>query len=121
MGVFKTIGDHANNATHIAERYLKTTHQYYKLKFFKEIAFAVSMVSKVLLIGACIAIALIFAAVSGALFLGQLFNNLALGYVTMAGIFVLLAWLIYSNRHLVNTYVLKKMSANFFSDDDSDF
>ncbi len=118
MNVFESIGEKADRATEIGEAYLKTSHQFFKLKLFQQLAFSVSMVAKLIFIGSFIILGIIFGAVAGAISLGKLFNSLPLGYLTVAGIFFLLGFLLFATRKTINRYVLEKMSLKFFSEDD---
>lgn len=118
MNVFESLGDKAESASKIGERYVKSTHQYYKLKIFQQLAVSVSIVAKLLVVGACLILGIIFAAVAGANYLGQLFNSISLGYIAIAGLFFIMAILLYITRKTINKYILQKMSVDFFSEDD---
>ncbi|MGY0392842.1 hypothetical protein ACW5R3_09835 [Bizionia sp. KMM 8389] len=117
MNVFESIGEKTDKAGDIGEKYLKTSHQYFKLKLFQQLAFTVSVVAKLLIIGSLFILAFIFGSIAAAVSLGDLFNSLALGYVTVAGVYLLIGVLVYLLRASINTYVIKKMGAKFFSED----
>lgn len=116
MNIFESIGEKADRATDIGEKYISSSHQYFKLKLFQQLAFSVSLVAKLIAVGAFIFLGLIFAAVAGALKLGELFENLALGYLSVAGIFLIIGLLIYATRKSINCYIIKKMGSKFFSE-----
>lgn len=114
MSVFNDINSTTDKATDIGERYLKTSHQYFKLKVFQQLTLTVSMLAKVLLIGGIAFVGLIFLAVALAIKLGNVFNSLVLGYLCVGAIFLVLALVIYSLRSKINRYIIKTFSLKFF-------
>ncbi|WP_170234002.1 hypothetical protein [Bizionia myxarmorum] len=120
MNVFESIGDKTERAADIGEKYIDASREYFKLKLFQQLAFSVSMVAKLLAVGSLLVLALIFAAFAGAITIGDLLENMALGYLSVAGIFLLIGLLIYASRGSISCYVIKKMGTKFFSEDEDE-
>ncbi|SFN74097.1 hypothetical protein SAMN04487989_103135 [Bizionia echini] len=118
MNVFESIGDKTDRATDIGEKYIKVSHQYFRLKLFQQLTFSVSMVAKLVVIGAFIILGIIFGAVAVAISIGNFYNSLPIGYLSVAMLFFLLGLILYFTRKSINTFIIKKMSLKFFTEDD---
>lgn len=114
MSVFNDINNTTNKVTDIGERYLKTSHQYFKLKVFQQLTLTMSLLAKVLLIGGIAFIGIIFLAVALAIELGNAFESLVLGYLCVGLIFLAIALVIYGLRAKINTFIIKTFSLKFF-------
>ncbi|UPS91568.1 hypothetical protein [Bizionia sp. M204] len=117
MNVFESIGEKTGRAADIGENFLEKSHQYFKLKVFQQLTYAVSMVAKLLAVGTLLVLGLIFGAFAGAIHLGKLFENLALGYLSVAAIFFIIGLIIYITRKSISAYVIMKIGAKFYEDD----
>ncbi|MBR9914409.1 MAG: hypothetical protein GYB32_06200 [Algicola sp.] len=114
MTVFESLNQTTDKATDTAETYIKTSQQYLKLKVFQQLTISLSLVTKLTIIGGLATLALIFIAVAGAIEIGEALGNLALGYATIALLFVLLAIIVYYLRHLIDKKIIKVISTKFF-------
>ena len=118
MSVFDSLGETADKATDTGEKFLKTSHQYFKLKVFQQITFSISMIAKLIAIGSFVFIGFIFGAVAGAIALGNTLESMSLGYLLVGLMFILIGVIIYVNRSFINKIVLEKLGSKFFSEDD---
>ncbi|HLV39585.1 hypothetical protein [Xanthomarina sp.] len=116
MNVFNSIGETTDKATDIGETYFKASHQYLKLKIFQQLTLSVSMVTKLVVIGAFLFLGLIFCAVATAMAIGEALENLLLGYLIIGAFFLFTAILIYWSRAAINKIVLQKIGDKFFSE-----
>ncbi|MBO6880482.1 hypothetical protein [Winogradskyella sp.] len=114
MSVFNDINNTTDKASEIGERYLKTSHQYFKLKVFQQLTLTMSLLAKILLIGGIAFIGIIFLAVALAIELGNVFESLVLGYLSVGTIFLVVALIIYSLRAKINRFIIKTFSLKFF-------
>ncbi|TXE10547.1 phage holin family protein [Gelidibacter salicanalis] len=114
MNVFESINNTSNKATDIGEQYLDKTKKYYKLKVFQHLSYAISMLGKAIIIGAVLFIGLIFLAVASAIAIGNLLGNVALGYLVVGGAFIIVSFIIYKTRHLIDSAIIKKIQSKIF-------
>lgn len=113
--LFKSINDTTDKAVDIGEKYIKDTQEYYKLKVFQQLTVSVSMIAKVLCIGALLFIGLIFLSFAAAIALGEMLNNIALGYLIVAGFFLIVGGIAYVTRAFINGLIISKLSPKFFN------
>ncbi len=113
--IFESINNTSDKAVGVGEKYLQDTQDYFKLKIFQQLTVSVSMVTKVLVIGGLLFIGLIFISVAAALAIGDWLDNTALGYLIVAGFFLITGALLYTNRNLIDKEIIKKMSPKFFN------
>ncbi|WP_299226282.1 hypothetical protein [uncultured Psychroserpens sp.] len=114
MTVLESLNNTTNKATDTAEKYLKTSQQFIKLKVFQQLTISLSLIIKLAIIGGLAALALIFIAVSGAIAIGEALNNLPIGYLIVGVIFLLLSCVVYFIRTLIDKKIIKAMSNKFF-------
>ncbi len=113
--IFESINNTSDKAVDISEKYLKDSHDYYKLKIFQQLTISISLVAKVLIIGGLLFIGLIFLSVAAAIFIGQQLGNVALGYLVVAGIFLIIGIIIYVSRNIINKKIIETLSLKFFN------
>lgn len=113
--IFESINNTSDKAVDIGEKYIKDTQEYYKLKIFQQLTISVSLVAKALIIGGLLFIGLIFLAVAAALAIGRMIDDVALGYVIVAGVLMIMALIIYFTRDFINKTVIKTLSLKFFN------
>lgn len=113
--IFKSINNTSDKAVDIGEKYIQDTKDYYKLKIFEQLSVTVSLVAKVLIIGGLLFIGLIFLAFAGAIGLGQLLENMALGYVIVAAVFMIIGLIVYMTRASINGKIIAKLLPKFFN------
>ncbi|MGJ5643251.1 hypothetical protein [Formosa sp. S-31] len=114
MSVFESLNETSGKAKDIGERYVKSSHQYVRLKVFQQFTVAMSLLGKIFVIGGVVFIAFLFFALSAALAIGKALDSLALGALIVGGAFFLVALVIYLLRHRIDHRFIQKMSHNFF-------
>jgi len=100
-----------------AKAYVESSLAYYKLWGFKVAMKSTTLLVKFLLIAMCLMIVLLFVSIAGAMVLGQLFNSYPLGFLAVAGIYLVLALLLFLVKDkIVEGPILEKFSEIFFND-----
>jgi hypothetical protein len=113
--IFESINNTTDSATEIGEKYLDDTKEYVRLKIFQQLTISISMIAKALIIGGLLFIGLIFLSVAAALAIGKWFDNVALGYVIVAGFFLIIGGILYLQRSIISKRIIKIMSPKFFN------
>jgi hypothetical protein len=114
MNLFESINDTSGKVLDAGETYVKKSQEYFKLKVFQQISVSITFLAKALIIGSLLFIGLFFIAFASALALGDWFGNLALGYLIIAGVFLITTVIAYYNRKLINRKIIKSLSSKFF-------
>ncbi|MCX7550067.1 phage holin family protein [Xanthomarina sp. F2636L] len=114
MNIFESINDTSGKMADAGETYAKKTQEYIKLKVFQQISVSISYISKALIIGGLLFIALFFLAFASALAIGQWLENLALGYLIVSLLFIILTVIVYYNRKFIDKKIIKRISTKFF-------
>lgn len=114
MTIFESINNTTDKAGETAEKYVKTSKEYLRLKVFQQLTIMVSWIVKSAIIGGCIALAVIFLAVAGAIALGEAVGNMPLGYVLIALIFIILTIVVYNLKRKIDKKIIQTISAKFF-------
>jgi len=100
-----------------AKAYIETSIAYYKLWGFKVAMKSTTLMLKFFLIALCLMIVLLFVSIAGAMALGLLFNSYPLGFLAVAGIYLVLALLLFLVKDkIVEGPILEKFSEIFFND-----
>jgi hypothetical protein len=100
-----------------AKAYLESSLAYYKLWGFKVAMKSTTLMLKFFLIALCLMIVLLFVSIAGAMALGQLFQSYPLGFLAVAGIYLILALLLFLVKDkIVEGSILEKFSEIFFND-----
>lgn len=100
-----------------AKAYIDSSIAYYKLWGFKVAMKSTTLMLKFFLIALCLMIVLLFISIAGAMALGQLFNSYPLGFLAVAGIYLVLALLLFLVKDkIVEGPILEKFSEIFFND-----
>ena len=113
--MFNSIGETTDKATDIGEAYFTASRQYLKLKIFQQLTLSVSMVTKLVVIGAFLFLGLIFCAIAAALAIGEVLENVFFGYLIVGLFFMLIGFSLYIGRSAINKSVLQKIGKKFFS------
>ena len=114
MSVFESINSTSEKATDIGEDYIKKSREYFKLKVFQQLSYTASMVGKAVIIGGVLFIGLIFLAVASAIALGDWLGHIALGYLVVGVIFLIVGFIIYKVRYLIDGKVIAKIQTKLF-------
>ncbi|WP_225035633.1 hypothetical protein [Winogradskyella sp. SM1960] len=115
MSVFDDINQTTSKASHIGERYIRASHQYFRLKIFQQLTLSLSLVTKVLAIGSLLFAGLVFLSIAAALEIGDALNSFALGFLIVGFVYVLLSVIIYLLRAKFNTMIIKRVGLKFFN------
>ncbi len=115
MSVFESINNNSAKAIELGEAYLKSSHDYYKLKIFEQMTISLSLIMKMILIGGLVFVGFLFLVISGTIALGYLLDNMALGCLIVGSVFALLGFVAYQLRYLINRKVIQAMSPKFFN------
>lgn len=100
-----------------AKAYIESNLAYYKLWGFKVAMKSTTLMLKFFLIAMCLMIVLLFISIAGAMALGNLFNSFPLGFLIVAGIYLVLALLLFLVKDkIVEGPILEKFSEIFFND-----
>jgi amino acid transporter len=100
-----------------AKSFIETNIAYYKLWGFKVAMKSTTLILKFFLIAMCLMIVLLFISIAGAMALGQLFDSYPLGFLAVAGIYLVLALLLFLVKDkIVEGPILEKFSEIFFND-----
>jgi tellurite resistance protein TehA-like permease len=114
MTVFESLNNTADKATETAERYVKNSKGYVKLKIFQQLAISLSLATKFAIIGGMVSLGLIFVSIAGALAIGKQLDNVPLGFVIIGLLFLVFALIIYTLRKKINKKIIKELSEKFF-------
>lgn len=98
------------SAKEISEKYLKKTIEYYKLNLLKTLTKEISNLIKILLFGLFSVLTLIFLSIYLAIYLGNVLNDNALGFLLVSGVYVFFILLIYFLRKKIDKKVLIKIN-----------
>ena len=115
MSVSNSISDTNEKALEVGERYLDSTIKYYKLKLFRNLSISVSMVFKGMVIGGFALSALLMFSIAISILIGESVGSYALGFASVAGLFVLMAVMGFLFKEKITQAVLKKMSKKYFA------
>jgi len=111
------IKDNLEDIQENAQAYVETSLAYYKLWGFKVAMKSTTLAVKFFLISLCLTIVLLFVSVAGALALGDVLGSYPLGFLLVAGIFLVLALLLFLVKDkIVEGPILEKFSEIFFND-----
>ena len=101
-----------------AKAYIESNIAYYKLWGFKVAMKSTTLIFKFLLIAICLVIFLLFISVAGALAIGNALDSYVLGFLTVAGIYLIAALLLFLVKDkIVEGPILEKFSEIFFNED----
>ncbi|MDF4204263.1 phage holin family protein [Maribacter sp. SA7] len=96
------------------ESYLERSDEYYRLKIFKVLSKNATGILKLLLIGLSSLFAILFLSFAACLWLSELMNSYFIGFIIVAGFYIVLAIMLYIFREQLNKPVLKKLSKYYF-------
>ena len=114
---FEEIKENTDAVQEHAKSYIESSIAYYKLWGFKVAMKSTTLMLKFFLIAVCLVIVLLFGSVAGAFALGSLLNSYALGFLIVAGIYLIIALLLFLVKDkIVEGPILEKFSEIFFND-----
>ncbi|MGV3612953.1 MAG: competence protein [Fluviicola sp.] len=114
---FEELKESTQKVQEETKAYVESTVQYYKLWGFQFIMKSTRTIVKLLLIGFFLLIALLFGSIAASMAIGDALDNMALGFLIVAGGYFLLVLLILFLRlKFVEKYLLRTFSKLFFND-----
>lgn len=99
--------------------YIKTSEDYIKLKSFKALMIGITFMTKILILGAFIFMALLVVSFAIAFKLAQVLNNTFYGFLIVGLFYVLVVILVYLLRAKISAPLLRKFSNYYFTNDDT--
>jgi len=114
---FEELKENTESIQENAKAFIETNIAYYKLWGFKVAMKSTTLMLKFFLIAICLMIFLLFISIAGAMALGQLLDSYPLGFLAVAGIYLVLALLLFLVKDkIVEGPILEKFSEIFFND-----
>ena len=114
---FEEIKENAEAVQENAKAYLESSIAYYKLWGFNVAMKSTTLMLKFFLIAICLMLVLLFVSIAGAIFIGNLLDSYPLGFLVVAGIYLVLALLLFLVKDkIVEGPILEKFSEIFFND-----
>ena len=114
---FDELKENIEDIQESTKAYIDSSLAYYKLWGFKVAMKSTTLMLKFFLIALCLMIVLLFISIAGAMALGQLFDSYPLGFLAVAGVYLVLALLLFLVKDkIVEGPILEKFSEIFFND-----
>lgn len=114
---FEDLKENTEAVQENAKAYLESSIAYYKLWGFKVAMKSTTLMLKFFLITICLSIVLLFVSIAVALTLGKLWGSYPLGFLCVAGVYLVLALLLFLVKEkIVEGTILEKFSEIFFNE-----
>ena len=114
---FEEIKEHTEDIQKQAQAYIENSVAYYKLWGFKVAMKSTTMILKFALIAIALMMVLFFCSIAGALAIGNALGSYALGFLIIAGIYLVISGLLFLIKDkVVEGPILEKFSEIFFND-----
>lgn len=114
---FEELKENTEAVQENAKAYIESSMAYYKLWGFKVAMKSTTLMLKFFLIALCLMIVLLFVSVAGAFAIGKIIDSYPLGFLIVAGIYLILALLLFLVKDkIVEGPILEKFSEIFFND-----
>jgi len=114
---FEELKDNAENIHDQVQACIESNVSYYKLRGFKVAMKSTTMILKFTLILLCLCMVLLFCSIAAAFAIGIALNSYALGFLIIAGIYLLVTVLLFLVKDkIVEGPILEKFSEIFFND-----
>jgi len=115
---FDEIKENISELKNHTKDYVDTTFSYYKLWGFKVATKSIMVLVKFAILILFAGMTMFFLSLAAAFAIGNTLDNVALGFLIVAGVYLVLAILIYLLREsLYEKNIIKKFSEIFFNDD----
>jgi ABC-type multidrug transport system fused ATPase/permease subunit len=100
-----------------AQAMIESNVAYYRLRTFKIAMKSTAMIVKVTMVALCFLMVLLFSSIALAFWLGNYYSNYGLGFLCVAGIYLILTLLLSLVKdRFIEGPLLKKFSELFFND-----
>jgi cytochrome c biogenesis protein CcdA len=114
---FEELKEQTEDIQKQAQSYIENSVAYYKLWGFKVAMKSTTMMLKFALIAMSLTMVLFFCSVAGAFVIGNALGSYALGFLTIAGIYLVVTGLLFLVKDkIVEGPILEKFSEIFFND-----
>lgn len=114
---FEELKENAESIQEHSKAYIESSLAYYKLWGFKVAMKSTTLMLKFFLISICLMIVLLFVSIAGSLAIGDLLHSYPLGFLIVAGVYLVLALLLFLVKDkIVEGPILEKFSEIFFND-----
>jgi len=114
---FEELKENTQAVQENTKAYIESSIAYYKLWGFKVAMKSTTLMLKFFLISICLMIVLLFVSIAGSLAIGNLLDSYPLGFLIVAGIYIVLAFLLFLVKDkIVEGPILEKFSEIFFND-----
>lgn len=114
---FEELKENIDDIQISTKAYIDSTVAYYKLWGFKVAMKSTTLIIKFVVIALFLLIFLLFVSIAGSLALGELLGSAAIGFLIVAGIYLILAILLFFVRDkIVEGPILERFSEIFFND-----
>ena len=115
--MLEELKENVDNIQENTKAYIETSLAYYKLLGFKVAMKSTTLMVKFFLIAFCLIIVLLFISIAGAFVFGDILNSYPLGFLSVAGIYLVLALILFFVKdRIVEGPILAKFSEIFFND-----
>lgn len=114
MSIFDDVNQTTNKASDIGERYIKTSHQYFRLKIFQQLTLSFSMIVKAIIVGLLCFVGLLFFSVALVVELSKIYDSLIIGCIIVGSVYLLFALIMYLLKARINKFVIRKIGSKFF-------
>ena len=114
---FEELKEHTEDIQKETQAYIENSLAYYKLRGFKLAMKSTTMILKFVLIAISLMMVLFFCSIAGAFAIGKALDNYALGFLIVAGIYLIISGLLFLVKDkVVEGPILEKFSEIFFND-----
>lgn len=114
---FEELKEHTEDIQKETQAYIENSLAYYKLWGFKVAMKSTTMILKFALIAIALMMVLLFCSVAGAFAIGKALDSYALGFLIIAGIYLVISGLLFLIKDkIVEGPILEKFSEIFFND-----
>ena len=114
---FEELKEHTEDIQKETQAYIENSLAYYKLRGFKLAMKSTTMMLKFALIAMSLTMVLFFCSVAGAFAIGAALDSYALGFLIIAGIYLVISGLLFLIKDkIVEGPILEKFSEIFFND-----
>ena len=114
---FNELKENIEDIQESTKAYIDSSVAYYKLWGFKVAMKSTTLIIKFVVIALFLLIFLLFVSIAGSLALGEFLGSTAIGFLIVAGIYLILAILLFFVREkIVEGPILERFSEIFFND-----